>query len=130
MRAVQGPARRSLIPAALLAWALAFGACGGSNDGEERSEDQVKLPANFNLQLFKCADWQRSNEPTRRYIVRRLREVTSGQVTGTGVRGRGTILPDEQAFRLFNGYCAQRAARGFVLYKVYGQAAGFVGGAP
>jgi hypothetical protein len=130
VRAVRGPARRSLTLVALLACALLAGACGGSDDDGGGERERVELPADFNLQLYKCADWQRANGATRRYVIRRLREVTSGQVSGTGVRGRGTILPDEQAHRLFDEYCAQRPARGFVLYKVYGQAAGFAGGAP
>jgi hypothetical protein len=136
VRAVRGRARlalsrRTAVPAvAALACALALGACGDSKDGRTSAERPPTLPANFNLQLYTCADWQRSDEPTRRYVIRRLREVTSGEVSGTGVRGRGTILPDDQARDLFGNYCRQRFARGFVLYKVYGQAAGFAGGTP
>jgi hypothetical protein len=66
----------------------------------------------------------------RRYVIRRIREITSGQVSGVGVRGHGTVLPDDFAHRMFDSTCAHRYARGFLLYKVYGFAAGFVGGTP
>jgi hypothetical protein len=90
-----------------------------------------KLPPSFNLQLYLCKNWKHDNEETRRYVIRRLREITSGQVSGGhGVRGHGTVLPDDVAHRLFDAYCSRYAARGFLLYKVYGFAAGFVGGTP
>jgi Right handed beta helix region len=89
-----------------------------------------RVPASFNLQMHKCRDWVRDGEPVRRYVIRRLREITGGQVTGTGVRGRGTVLPDDGAHRLFDNYCSEPYARGFLLYKLYGKAAGFVGGTP
>jgi hypothetical protein len=90
-----------------------------------------KLPASFNLQLYLCKNWKHDSEPVRRYVIRRLREITSGQISGgQGVRGRGTVLADDDAHRLFDSYCSSYAARGFLLYKVYGFAAGFVGGTP
>jgi hypothetical protein len=89
-----------------------------------------KLPPTFNLQLYLCKNWRADSEPVRRYVIRRLREITSGQITGTGVRGRGTVLPDDEAHRLFDNYCSQHFARGFLLYKLYGFSAGFVGGTP
>lgn len=135
MQAVRAPRpliRTGRSTLAALACAVLLAACGGSDDegGGGRAERPAGLPRDFNLQLFRCADWERANEPTRRYVLRRLKEVTSGQVSGTGVRGRGTVLPDEQARHLFDSYCPQPYAQGFVLYKLYGQAAGFVGGRP
>ena len=119
-----------------LAWlaapacALALAACG--SDDEPTAAERAPRPpsAPQNLMLFTCTDWQRADEPMRRYVIRRLREITGGDVTGEGISGRGTILPDAQAVRLFDNYCSQRFARGFVLYKLYGQAAGFAGGPP
>jgi hypothetical protein len=88
------------------------------------------LRKNLNLQMYKCADWRKAGEAERRYVIYRLRKVTSGDVTGTGIQGRGTVIPDDQAHRLFGNYCADRRARGFVLYKLHGFASGFVGGTP
>ena len=44
---------------------------------------------------------------------------------GEGVSGRGTVLEDEQAYRLFNGRCERFP--GFLLYKLYSHAAAFAG---
>jgi parallel beta helix pectate lyase-like protein len=118
-----GTARLHLVPS--LGCAIEAGDCS-----DRARPSTPKLPRNFNLQLYRCADWRRSDGATRRYVVWRLRQITSGQVTGTGVQGRGTVLHDDQAQRLFANYCGQRFARGFVLYKLYGAAAGFVGAAP
>ena len=94
----------------------------------------AKRPAgmskNLSLQLYKCTDWKKAGEAERRYVIYRLRQITSGQVSGTGVRGRGTVIPDDQAHKLFDNYCANYFARGFTLYKLHGFASVFVGGTP
>lgn len=38
-------------------------------------------------------------------------------------RGYGDTLTDEQGTKLFNTWCSQRYAKGFVLYKLYTYAA-------
>lgn len=122
------PARAALI---LCAAALALAACGesdGNGSGKE-AERPAGLPADFNLQLFNCSDWQKSGEEVRAYVVRRLEEVVGGQITGRGASGRGSTLTKDQAHRLFDGTCGSPRARGFLLYKLYGHAAGFGGGA-
>ena len=123
------PARTALI---LCAAALALGGCGGSDDGGGGDDGPAKrpanLPADFNLQLFNCSNWQASDEEVRDYVVRRLEEVVGGQITGRGANGRGSTLTEEQAHRLFDGTCGSPRARGFLLYKLYGHAAGFGGG--
>jgi hypothetical protein len=63
-------------------------------------------------------------------VLRRYRQIIGGQVSGRGVEGRGGVLPDSEARRLFDNYCSQHFARAFVLYKLYGEAAGFTGAAP
>ena len=133
-----GPAARPLsgrlaTVAALLACALALGACGGSDDdgdGREPVERPPGLPADFNLQVFACQDWNRAGEPVRRYVLRRMHELASDQITGEGVRGRGAVLTDAQAYQLFESRCADPRARGFVLYKLYAYARGFGGRGP
>ena len=64
----------------------------------------------------------------RREIVGSLRAFLGGPVIGEGVSGRGTVLEDEQAYRLFNGRCERFP--GFLLYKLYSHAAAFAGGLP
>ena len=137
MRGVRGPGHRPLTRgachAAAVAIALLLGACGGSDDGPRKPDPAARpatLPANFNINQFSCADWRRADEPTRRYVIRELRNIAKGQVTGTGVRGRGPALPDDQAYRLFESYCRERYAQAFILYKLYGHAAAFTGTPP
>ena len=108
----------------LVAAAVALGACGESDD------EKLELPANFNLQLFNCSDWNASDEPVKRYVLGQLHEIGNDQITGPGVRGRGSVLTDDEARRLFDTRCADPRARGFVLYKLYAFSRGFRGSAP
>ena len=126
---MQGVPARTAV--ALCALALGLGGCGGSDDGDGGSgpaKRPANLPADFNLQLFNCSDWKESDDEVRAYVVRRLEEVVGGQITGRGANGRGSTLTEDQAQRLFDGTCGSPRARGFLLYKLYGHAAGFGGG--
>ena len=114
--------------AALLGCALALVACGDSDDsGADKS---LKLPPGFNLQLFNCSDWNAADKPVREYVLGRMHAIANDQVIGPGVQGRGSVLTDEQATKLFDSTCANPRARGFVLYKLYAYARGFRGGRP
>jgi hypothetical protein len=107
---------------------VALGACGGSDDSGD--DKPPELPPGFNLQLFNCSDWRAADRPVREYVLGRLHTIANDQVTGTGVRGRGSVLTDEQATKLFDSTCANPRARGFVLYKIYAFARGFRGSSP
>ena len=117
-----------------MAIALGVSACGDSGsdsrDRPERAKQPATLPADFNLQLFDCADWNRADPAVRAYVLDRLHTLANDQVSGPGVRGRGSVLTDEQATRLFDSRCGSPRARGFVLYKLYAYARGFVGRGP
>lgn len=136
MQGVPHPARpqalSARLAAALIACALALGACGDSDDSGSKDDGPAprpaNLPADFNIQLFNCANWQQSDEKVRAYVVDRLETIVGGQITGQGADGRGSTITDEQAHRLFDGTCGSPRARGFLLYKLYGHAAGFSGG--
>jgi hypothetical protein len=117
---------RAHLREAFLDCAVRLGGCGGGPRAPTGSADTKPIV----LQLFNCADWQRAGDATRREVIRRLRAVNGGEVSGRGVSGRGAVLPDAAAYRLFATYCDQRFARSFVLYKLYGRAAGFAGVAP
>ena len=124
MRAVREAAALSAACAALVA-----GGCGGDGEGAppagvQRFDDPTRL------MQYTCEDWKRAAPAQRVAVLGALREVTGGPVTGGGVAGRGTVLEDDAAQRLFDGHCRNRYARSFVLYKLYGQAAGFIGVAP
>ena len=109
---------------------LAASACGDSEDGRPQGGQRLALPANYNLQLFNCADWKRADPRLRAHVLDQLHTLANDQVSGPGVRGRGSVLTDEQATRLFNSRCESPRARGFILYKLYAYARGFVGRGP
>lgn len=135
MQGVPQPARpralrRGAYVAALAACcALTLGACGDSDD-DRAPERPAGLPADFNLQLFDCGDWNAAGEPVRRYVLDQLHELGNDQITGPGVQGRGSVLTDAQARQMFDGRCADPRASGFVLYKLYAFSRGFRGGTP
>ncbi len=82
------------------------------------------------LGLYTCRDWRRASPALRTRLLARLRNFTGGPVDGSGVAGRGTVLPDARGASLFDGACAARGSSAFALYKLYGEAAAFGGVAP
>ena len=80
------------------------------------------------LGLYTCADWRRASPGLRTKLLARLSRFTGGPVEGDVLRGYGSVLSGDRAATMFDTRCAPRYARAFALYKMYGQAAGFVGG--
>jgi hypothetical protein len=124
----RAPLTRRLATVALVACSLLAAGCGGSDDSGE--DEPPKLPPGFNLQLFNCSDWNAAGPDVRDYVLRRMHEIASDQITGPGVQGRGSVLTDQQATDMFDSTCSNPRARGFVLYKLYAYARGFRGSAP
>jgi hypothetical protein len=106
---------------------VALAACGGSDDGDAAPKRPKGLPADFNIQVFDCADWKRATPEVREYVVYRLHSISGDQVSGPKVEGYGATLTDEEAVELFDAQCASPRARGFVLFKLYAYARGFTG---
>jgi hypothetical protein len=77
-----------------------------------------------------CRDWNGANLDGKTAIIEDIRLFAGGEVTGTGVQGRGPVLDDERAYELFEGRCKDPVADNFLLYKLYTHAAAFAGGAP
>ena len=124
----QHPLTRRLAALTLVACALLVAACGDSDDSGD--EKPLKLPPGFNLQLFNCSDWNAADEPVREYVLGRMHAIANDQITGPDVQGRGSVLTDEQATKMFDSTCANPRARGFVLYKIYAFSRGFRGSEP
>ena len=116
-----------LIIAGLLAAGLA--ACGGS-DGASAPASTAKAaptasgnPDLGDLRMVDCAAWRHGDDQARRGTVRDLRLFASGPVGSPA--GHGAQLPDDVAYRLFQGYCSHDYATYFKLYKLYTRAAAF-----
>jgi hypothetical protein len=113
------------------ACACAIAGCGGSGSAKPAATKPAASPFDFrSLQSFTCEDWQRASPQTRAAVIESLHSVIGGQVTGKNSNGRGSVLSDKDAYALFRSWCGRSYARFFVLYKLYGQAAGFAGVAP
>ena len=110
---------------ALIAFALAPVSCMGSDDPPVAD---IGFAREQPARQLRCTDWQDADPRERQQIIAMLREFLGGPVIGEGVSGRGTVLEDDQAYRLFNGRCERFP--GFLLYKLYSHAAAFAGGAP
>jgi hypothetical protein len=97
--------------------------CGGatSNPPDAGAGGLLAAP----IELADCTDWQQATVDERLGTVEQIRNYTGGPVAGSG--GHGATLDDEEAYELFERYCANDFARGFKLYKLYGRAAAFGG---
>ena len=80
------------------------------------------VPTGVPLQRARCMDWWHMSGDQKQALFDVLRGTVGGAVA-TG--GHGTTLTDAQATRLFDSYCANRVASGFMLYALYARAAGF-----
>jgi hypothetical protein len=71
-----------------------------------------------------CSTWISSSEADRAWIVDNVTRFAGGPVLdGEKIVGYGDTLSAQDARTLFDGWCGQRFARGFLLYKLYTYAA-------
>ena len=77
------------------------------------------------VRLADCADWRKASVRERFGTVRDIREFAGGPVGPPP--GRGAVLEDDKAYKLFESYCAKDFASHFKLYKLYTRAAAFSG---
>jgi hypothetical protein len=120
---LNGPRRRTLLPAAPLLCVALLGGCGGSS----RSNTIATHGVGESLELASCADWHKGTDAQRRRTVVELREFAGGQVGSSAGIQRGPVLLDKSAYKLFQRYCALPFARGFKLYRLYTRSAAFGG---
>jgi len=127
-------ARRRRAGAAAVALALALAGCGGGEAGAPDAPPVSGAGPNGldarAMATYDCTDWKRADTDGRLAALDGLHAVVGGPVNGSGANGHGRVLRDEDAYRLLDRICAPDHARGFLLYKVYGRAAGFAGVAP
>jgi hypothetical protein len=129
-RALTVRLRRAPLPTALLICCLALAACGGSTEGNDQAAAEVGpgIGDSPPLRTFTCTDWNRANGEMRLATIEQIRNFAGGPVTGEGVRARGAVLEDDQAYQLFDRACEPDFASGFLLVKLNTHAAGFAGG--
>ena len=77
------------------------------------------------LQRARCSNWLAASRADKDLAVRALQAVVGAPTEYKGYYG--SSLTRQQAYKLFNGACAQPYARGFLLYGLYIKAAGFSG---
>jgi hypothetical protein len=109
-----------LISIVLLAASAGVG-CGGGDARSSQQGPQLSDPIN----LADCRDWNAGSAAERLGTIHGIRNFLGAPVPGTS--GHGATITDEQAYRLFEGWCGNHFARGFKLYKLYARAAAFQG---
>lgn len=73
------------------------------------------------MRLANCTDWARGDDEGRRGTIAEIRSFAGGAVDN----GYGSTLPEDEAYALFENWCARPYARRFKLYKLYVRAAAF-----
>lgn len=125
MSVVRHAAQAGTLTLALVA-ALAAAGCGSdSKPADDRGARARGLAPSVEIGVANCADWRESDAFERKRILDSLRAFAGGPVGASP--GRGAVLDDGNAGRLFDARCADSFARGFKLYKLYGRAAAFDG---
>ena len=110
--------------------ALVLAGCGGETDPAAPREATAGLFGGVPLRRATCAEWNDAGVKDRLSVIGDLRALRGDQITGRGIRGYGSVLGDEFAYDLFESRCQIPNSESFLLYKLYGFAAGFAGRAP
>jgi hypothetical protein len=96
--------------------------------GTERALGTGATTARRALGLYTCNDWRAGGSGRRSALLGRLGHFTGGRVTGSGMLGYGSVLTRSRAASILDRRCAEPGSKTFMLYKLYGEAAGFAGG--
>ncbi|HEX4818551.1 MAG TPA: hypothetical protein VFV66_37925 [Nonomuraea sp.] len=109
-----------------VALAAVLAGCGG-DDGD--TAQQAKTPTvieqdlGVDYRLANCTDWARGDEAERRGTVQEIAGFAGSPVGNDN--GVGNTLNPDQAYALFENWCARSYAKHFKLYKLYVRAAAF-----
>jgi hypothetical protein len=82
------------------------------------------------MSTYDCDDWKGADADGRLAALQALHDLVGGPIVGEDANGSGRVLKDEDGYRLLDRICEPDYASAFLLYKVYGRAAGFAGVAP
>jgi hypothetical protein len=111
--------------AALALAALGLAGCMGGAQADSQSALDAGPRIGEPTQLVQCADWKEADVRERYGTIELLRGFAGGR-TGSPA-GVGATLEDDEAYDLFERWCAEPYAQGFRLYKLYTRAAAFGG---
>jgi hypothetical protein len=119
------PARRiGLLLAVALAGAALVG-CGGQEEPEPEPSSAVagvgEVRALSTAQFANCSDWRGGSEAERYATIEDIR----GQLTPQSSTTAASDLADEDAYRIFEGVCANDYSDALRLYKLYARAQAF-----
>lgn len=123
---------RPALLALLCTGGLAIAGCGGSSEAGAPPVSGAGpngLDARA-MATYDCDDWQAADADGRLAALEALHAVVGGPIVGEDANGSGRVLREEDGYRLLDRMCEPDHAAGFLLYKVYGRAAGFAGVAP
>ena len=71
-----------------------------------------------------CAQWNAAGDSGRAWLVDKISRFAGGPVNdGTKIVGYGDTLTSDRAYALFDTWCPEQYAQGFLLYKLYTYAA-------
>ena len=113
-----------------LAIATVGAGCGGEPDPRASEGAGIGFFGGVPLRRATCAEWNDADVQARLAVIDDLEVMRSDQITGRGIRGQGSVLDRNLAYDLFQSRCQISNSDSFLLYKLYGFAAGFAGTAP
>ncbi len=107
-----------------------MGLLGGCEDGKKSRESNARQQYALGVPVWQasCTEWKKAPPHDRRATLVEMKAVRRQQLSGRGVgQGYGSVLNDDVAYRLFDERCKAPGSEQFLLYRLYGFAAGFVG---
>jgi hypothetical protein len=114
----------------LLALAGAWAGCGGKAENPQRGDDRGAYASgstpSAEIRLADCADWNQASAFERNRVLEELTKF-AGSRTGSPTGGRGAVLEESRAGKLFDNWCSRGYTDAFKLYKLYTRAAAFSG---
>jgi hypothetical protein len=105
-----------------LAGGIVAWSAGGSEGGDDEPEYGVgQVRAGSVAALASCSDWNEGTDEERWVTI----DDIHNQLNQSGADGPTPDLAPQEAYDLFERYCARSYAAGFRLYKLYARADAF-----
>jgi hypothetical protein len=92
--------------------------CGNGDDAGGKVRGVGKVRANSTAQFASCGDWRKGTEEERYATIKDIRL----QFAPQSVDAPGSVLSDQEAYRIFQKTCAADFSVSLRLYKLYARA--------